>query len=178
MRARKSATGSVKLIPSPSFPVRPPAAGNQRECLLQLSVVSSQLSANGFSIFLSRLSARSQILTTENCELRTYSLPARLDDAGYLSLERQRAETQAADAKLAQKPSRTPAKLAPIVLAAAELRLPRVFHPFCSGCHIPLIPLRALPEGHAEGPQQRPRLVVVLGRGHDGDVHAFHLLHL
>jgi hypothetical protein len=21
------------------------------------------------------------------------------------------------------------------VLAAAELRLPRVFHPFCSGCH-------------------------------------------
>jgi hypothetical protein len=62
-------------------------------------------------------------------------LPARLHDAGDFSLERQRPETQAADAKLAQKPARASAELAPVVLAAAELRLPRVFHSLCSSCH-------------------------------------------
>jgi hypothetical protein len=74
-------------------------------------------------------------LTTDHCSLTTGKLPARLDYAGNLTLERQSAETQAADAKLAQKSTRPPAELAPVVLAAAKLRLPRVFHPFCSGCH-------------------------------------------
>jgi len=74
-------------------------------------------------------------LATDHCSLTTGLLPARLDDAWNLAFERQRAETQAANAKLAQKTARSPAELAPIVLAAAELRLPRVFHSFCSGCH-------------------------------------------
>jgi len=65
-------------------------------------------------------------------------LPAWLHDAGDLSLERQRPEAQAAYAKLAQKASRPSAELAPVVLAAAELRLPRVFHSLCSSCHNPL----------------------------------------
>jgi hypothetical protein len=74
-------------------------------------------------------------LTTVCCSLTTATLPARLDDAGNLSLERQCTEAQTANAELAQETARSPAELAPIVLAAAELRLPRVFHPFCSGCH-------------------------------------------
>ena len=75
------------------------------------------------------------MLITVNELLTTETLPARLDDAGNFSLERQRAEAQTANAELAQETARPPAELAPVVLAAAELRLPRVFHPFCSGCH-------------------------------------------
>ena len=72
--------------------------------------------------------------------LPTRFLPARLVDTGDLTLERQRAEAQAADAKLAQVTARATAELAPVVLAAAELRLPRVLHHLCSGCHNPLQP--------------------------------------
>jgi hypothetical protein len=78
---------------------------------------------------------RQLFLFTDRCSLTTVFLPARLDDAGDLSLERQRPETQAANAELAQKSTRTSAELAPVVLAAAELRFPRVFHSFCSSCH-------------------------------------------
>jgi hypothetical protein len=62
-------------------------------------------------------------------------LPARFDDAGNLALQRQRPEAQTADAELAQESPRTSAQLAPVVFAAAELRLPRVFHSLCSRCH-------------------------------------------
>ena len=65
-------------------------------------------------------------------------LPARLHDAGDLPLQRQTAETQTADAELPQISPRTTAELAPVVFAGAELRLPRVLHSFCSGCHNPL----------------------------------------
>jgi len=79
-----------------------------------------------------------------SCKLRAWGykllfLPARLHDAGDLSLERQRAETQAADAKLPQVSPRSSAELAPVVFAGAELRLPRVLHSLCSGCHNPLL---------------------------------------
>ena len=76
-------------------------------------------------------------LTTIHYPLDTALLPARLDDAGDFSLKRECTETQAADAELAQKPARPSTELAPIVLAAAELRLPRVFHSLCSSCHKP-----------------------------------------
>jgi hypothetical protein len=79
------------------------------------------------------IAAKSWWLEASSC-----FLPARLDDAWDFSLERQRPEAQAANAKLAQKTSRPSAELAPIVLAAAELRLPRVFHSLCSSCHNPL----------------------------------------
>src|SRR5579859_1240620 len=62
-------------------------------------------------------------------------LPTRLRDAGDLALEGQTAETQAADAELPQKCARTSAQLAAVVLAARELRLPRVFDSFCCRCH-------------------------------------------
>src|ERR1700679_2485392 len=98
MRARKSATGSVRLIPSPSFPVRPARGRKPAEMVKQF-------------------------------------LPARLHYAGDFALQRQSTEAQTADAELTQKTARTSAKLAPIVLAGAELRLPRVLYSFCSGCH-------------------------------------------
>jgi hypothetical protein len=62
-------------------------------------------------------------------------LPGRLHDAWNLALERERAEAQAADAELAQERARTPAQVAAVVLAAGKLRLPFVFHAFCSSCH-------------------------------------------
>ncbi len=114
-----------------------------------------------------------------NRELRTVLLPTRLDDSGYLALKREGPETQTADAKLTQESPRPPAKLASIVLAAAELRLPRVLHSFCSSCHkTSTLPLRVLAEGHSEMAQQRARLVVVLRCGHNRDVHALQLFHL
>src|ERR1700756_753821 len=70
-----------------------------------------------------------------NSRLRTALLPARLHDAGDLSLERQCPETQATDTKLPQVSPRASAELAPVVFAGAELRLPRVLHSLCSGCH-------------------------------------------
>jgi hypothetical protein len=121
-------------------------------------------------------------LRTTNSELRTNLLPARLHDAGNLASQRETAKAQTADAKLPQVSPRPSAELAPIVLAAAELRLPRVFHPFCCGCHKSSNPSSAasdaLAERHAEGLQQCPCLVVVLCRGHNRDVHALQLLHL
>src|SRR6201995_830482 len=63
-------------------------------------------------------------------------LPAGLDDAWDLALERQCTEAQTADAELAQERARTAAELAAVVLAGLELRLCRVFHSFCCSCHI------------------------------------------
>jgi hypothetical protein len=79
--------------------------------------------------------ARLEKLTTDHLSLTTVFLPARLVYARNLALQSQRPEAQTADAELAQEGPRPSAQLATIVLAAAELRLPRVFHPFCSGCH-------------------------------------------
>jgi hypothetical protein len=50
-------------------------------------------------------------------------------------LQRQLAEAQAADAKLAQEGPGTPAQIAAVVLAAGELRLPFIFNAFCGSCH-------------------------------------------
>ena len=51
-------------------------------------------------------------------------LPARLDDAGNLSLQRQLAETDAAQVKLAQVAARSPATLTACVGAYRKLRFP------------------------------------------------------
>src|ERR1700743_576583 len=63
-------------------------------------------------------------------------LPGGLDDAGNLSLKRQLAEAQAADAELAQKCPGASAELAAVMLPALEFRLAGVLHSFCSRCHI------------------------------------------
>jgi hypothetical protein len=83
----------------------------------------------------SAVSSVTNKLTTHHCSLTTVFLPARLHDAGDLALERQATETQTAYAELAQVTARPSAELAPVVLARAELRLPRVLYSFCSGCH-------------------------------------------
>jgi len=60
------------------------------------------------------------------------ALPARLDDAWDLTLQRQSTEAQTADAELAQERTRAPAQLAAVVLAALELGLTSVFYSLCS----------------------------------------------
>src|SRR5207253_9539263 len=67
--------------------------------------------------------------TTVHC------LPGRLGDAGDLSLERQPAKAQAADAELAQIAARPSADAAAVVLPAGELGLACVFHSFCCSRH-------------------------------------------
>src|SRR5579864_8872136 len=132
IRARKSATGSVRLIPSPSFPVRPPRRKPARMGYSsdQCSVISVQQKLLAFA---AALSSTSNSLTTDHCSLTTVLLPTRLHDARDFALERQAAEAQTAYAELAQVAAGTAAELAPVVLAGAELRLPRVFHSLCSG---------------------------------------------
>ena len=85
--------------------------------------------------FASAASSINNKLTADHRSLTTVLLPARLDNARDLALERQATEAQTAHAELTQKAARSPAELAPVVLAGAELRLPRVFHSLCSGCH-------------------------------------------
>jgi hypothetical protein len=60
--------------------------------------------------------------------------PRRLRNAWDLAAQGQAAETQAADAKLAQIGARTSADFAAVVLARRELRLSCVFNSFCCRC--------------------------------------------
>src|ERR1700692_1117830 len=64
--------------------------------------------------------ANDQRLTTND---QRRPLPGRLRNSRDLSPQRQPAETQAAQPKLAQKSSGTPANLAAVMLARRELRL-------------------------------------------------------
>src|SRR5271156_2800602 len=142
MRVRKSATGSVKLIVSPSFPVRPP---RQKPA----GMVKRESSSRELKF----CAARRMCLDGQ-------SLPARLDDAGDLSLERQTTEAQAADAELAQVCAGASAELAAVMLPALELGLAGVLDSFCSGCHIFCLVLISIPlcgraERHAELLEQR-----------------------
>src|SRR5262245_7251830 len=95
--------------------------------------------------------------------------PARLDDARDLTRERQLAETDAAQAEIAQVPPRPPAAMATGVRAHLELRRPLPLlddrllgHPFS-------LPLA---EGHAHEPQQLAPLLVGPGTRDDRHVHA------
>ena len=63
--------------------------------------------------------------------MRPHRLPAGLDDARDLALEREPAEAETADAELAQKRAGTAAELAAVVLAGLELRLLGVFDALC-----------------------------------------------
>jgi hypothetical protein len=83
--------------------------------------------------FTSAASSINNKLTTDHCSLTTVLLPARFHDARDFTLERQATEAQTAYTELAQEAARPPAQLAPVVLAGAELRLPRVFYSLCSG---------------------------------------------
>jgi hypothetical protein len=64
-----------------------------------------------------------------------FSVPARLDDARDLTLQRERTEAKTADAELAEERARTATELAAVVLAGLELGLLCVFDALCGRCH-------------------------------------------
>src|SRR5258708_37443759 len=132
MRVRKSATGSVRFIHSPSSPVRSNVCltpKNLRGCLFR--VVRPDFCTK---------SSRPDEVSGVGARLRAahgfFILPARLDDARNFSLEGERTEAETAYAELAKERARTTAELAAVVLARLELRFPCVFDAFCGSCHV------------------------------------------
>src|SRR6266478_5821577 len=131
MRVRKSATGSVRFIYSPSSPVRSTyiSRENLRGCLFR--VVRPDFCTK---------SSRPDEVSGVGARLRAahgfFILPARLDDARNFSLEGERTEAETAYAELAKERARTTAELAAVVLARLELRFPCVFDAFCCSCHV------------------------------------------
>src|SRR5580658_2558514 len=105
MRVRKSATGSVKLIVSPSSLVRSThLAENQQECLWRHHVTNYSVPVLEF----------------------LKHLPGRLGHAWNISAQRQLAEAQTAHSELAQIRTRTAAKLAAVMLTRRKLGLASV----------------------------------------------------
>src|SRR5580692_8033303 len=174
-----SATGSVNLIVcfSSSRPFASRFAKNLRRLTLPLNSIQIH-------------SAR---------DARAF-LPGRFRDPGNLPAQCQPAEAQAAQSKLAQVSARPSAQLAAVVpargklgrllfLVARQLKLLLdlcVFNSFCCShaflkmnwrCKLKSEALLR-PERHAQMLQQRACLVVICRRGHDGDVHALHLIDL
>src|SRR5215469_10957085 len=107
-------------------------------------------------------------------------LPAGLRDAGQFAAVRHRAQADTAQAELPVDGTRPAAARAPRVRADGELRLAVGLGDQCLLRHLSVPPSarRAyrlhgarLPERKAKPPQQRAALVVVGGRGDDGDVH-------
>src|SRR5215217_4855175 len=99
-------------------------------------------------------------------------LPARLGDAGQLAGVGELAHADPAQAELAQHRPRPPAALAARVGPHLELGGALGLGDQGLLCH------SDTPEGESEGGEQRPALVVGLGAGHHGDVHAPDLLDL
>src|ERR1700684_2307913 len=131
MRVRKSATGSVRFIHSPSSPVRSRIfRENQRECLLRGKLPDFSI----LSLSLNEVSGR--YVRTRAARRCTSILPARLHNARNFSLEGERTEAETADAELAKERATTTAELAAVVLAGLELRLLCIFDAFCCRCHI------------------------------------------
>src|SRR5207248_7467899 len=106
-------------------------------------------------------------------------LPTGFAHAGNFPAQRELAETNAAQPKLAQRPSAAAAALTAVIAAHLELRLPLdLLHPR------PLRHRQSLlcdrdrgfaPEGHPQLAQQRLRGVVPAGGRHERDIHAMDL---
>src|SRR4029450_2704166 len=123
----------------------------------------------------------------------TAPLPARLGDARQLARVGELAHTDPAQAQLAQHGPRPPAALAARVAPHLELGGALGLGDQCLLCHVVVVPpgpggsgtgpawrepSSTLAEREPEGGEQRPPLVVGLGAGHHGDVHAPDLLDL
>jgi hypothetical protein len=140
MRASMSATGSVNLIVCFSSATRSLRA-LRRTCSGLLSKTGRWSLVLGRRptqpLLLIRFSYRrsSLLALTINDERPTTALPGRLRNPGDLSLKSQPAETQPADAKLAQESARASANLAAVVLARRELGLLCVLYSFCCCGH-------------------------------------------
>src|SRR5215469_6916981 len=132
IRVRKSATGSVRFIHSPSSPVR--------------SRVFARTSGDVCYRYCIQTSASKAVARMRSLGVRTPAkgrtwsgtsiLPARLHNARNFSLKGERAEAEAADAELTKESTRAAAELAAIVLPGLKLRLPCIFYALCSSCHI------------------------------------------
>src|SRR3954451_3226302 len=154
------------------------------------------MSTTGLSIRLA-LRIRVSMSANESVIMVGGPSPAGLLDARDQPVAGHVAEADPADAELAVDGARPAAQLAPqpdadllarqhldlVRRALAGLELGQLLlelHDLRFGCHVGSWPRRVsrLAEGHAEAPQQLPRLVVAVGAGDEGDVHALDEGHL
>src|SRR5581483_4681580 len=119
MRVNMSATGSVNLILC--FSSNCPFAPSHRRTRGSCSACSNRAVVH-----------QPRPKKTTNDHL----LPGRLRHAWNFSPQGKPAETQAADAELADVRARPSADLAAVVLARGELRLSRVLNSFCCSRHL------------------------------------------
>src|SRR5215210_1393317 len=101
-------------------------------------------------------------------------LPARLDHAGQIALQRQIPQVDATQPELAVDTARAATDPAPVAVADLELQLLPLLRDLCRRRHNLLLAC----ERHAELAQQEQGALVVAGRRHDRDVHPLRLLDL
>src|SRR5439155_2104579 len=119
-----------------------------------------------------RLALRTRVSMSAIGSLRM-ALPARLQDARNLALERQLAEAEPAHLELPEVAARAAAQLAPMIGARLELRLTLRLHDERGLGHAKL-----LPERHTQMRQQHLGVLVRARRRDDADVHAANLVDL
>src|SRR5229473_2506356 len=102
-------------------------------------------------------------------------LPTGFRDAGNFSLERHAAEADAAHLELADIAARAAADAATVAYPHLEFRLLERLGDFCCACHLLRDPFFA--KRNSEPLEQFAALLVVLGAGGHGDVHALDLVH-
>src|SRR6266404_2243894 len=136
---------------------------------LRISAMRSLSFDDGMSTFScsARLALRMRVRKSAIGSL-IMGLPARLDHAGYLTLERELAEADPARLELAQAAT----DLAAGVRARLELGGALLLQDERSLGHL------RLPERHAQVGEERLRFLVRSGGRHHRDVHPAHLVHL
>src|SRR5882672_11607283 len=140
----------------------------------RISAIRTLSREDGMSTFScsARLALRTRVSMSAIGSLRI-PLPARLQDARNLALERQLAEAEPAHLELPEVAARTAAQLAPRIGARREFRFPLRLHDERGLGHANL-----LPERHAQVRQQHLG-VFVRARGRDDtDIHAANLVDL
>src|SRR5260370_21946628 len=102
-------------------------------------------------------------------------LPAGFHDAGDFSLQRHTAETDSAHLELADLSARAAAAAAAVAHPHLEFRLLERLGDFCCACHLLCGPFFA--KRKTKPLEQLAALLIVLGAGGHGDVHALDLVH-
>src|SRR5713226_8790743 len=102
-------------------------------------------------------------------------LPARFHDAGDFSAQRHTAKTDSAHLELAYIAARAAAAAAAVAYAHLEFRFLERLGDFCCACHLLRDPFFA--KRNSERLEQLAALLVVLGAGGQGDVHALDFVH-
>src|SRR5216684_1324051 len=102
-------------------------------------------------------------------------LPAGFHDAGNFSLQRHTAKTDSAHLELADIAARAAADAAAVAYPHLEFRLLERLGDFCCACHLLCDPFFA--KRNAPPMRQLAALLVVLGAGGHGNVHALDLVH-